>query len=115
MVTTGQCPTYLHTLALRQTDPGLLLADNKDIALTSGKLVINGILDVHDIEASIVSFSMGNHPHSTHVTTTGDHCNDSSVKVDEVANLSRGEIDLDSIIHFDGWIRVSNPRYITPE
>jgi hypothetical protein len=105
--------THLHTLALWQTNPWLLLSNDKHIAFSSSKRVVNCILDVHDIEASIMTFPMRDNTHTTHVTPTGDHGNGSGVKLDEVGDLAGGQVDLDSVIDFDDWIWVSNPILIS--
>ena len=55
----------LDTLALGQGDPGLVLADDEDVALTGGKRVVNGILDVDNVETSIVALTVGNDTNTT--------------------------------------------------
>jgi hypothetical protein len=55
----------LDTLALRQADPGLLLADDEDVALTGGELVVNSILNVDDVETSVVALTVGNDTNTT--------------------------------------------------
>jgi len=58
------CPTAisflrnskLHALALWKTNPWLLLSDNEDITFPRCKRVVNGILNVHDIETSVMTF-----------------------------------------------------------
>jgi hypothetical protein len=67
------CPTAvtllsdgeLDALALGQADPGLLLANDEDVGLTGGELVINGVLDVDDVEASVVALTMGDDTNTT--------------------------------------------------
>jgi len=78
----------LDTLALGEGDPGLLLADDEDVALTGGELVVNGVLDVDDVEATIVTLTVGDDTNTTHVTTTSGHGDDTSVETDEVLDLA---------------------------
>lgn len=78
----------LDTLALWQRDPRLLATDDKDVAFTRGELVVNGILDVHNVETSVVAFTVGDDTDTTHVTTTSGHGNDTSVETDEVVDFA---------------------------
>lgn len=78
----------LDTLALGKGDPGLLLADDEDVALTGGELVVNGVLDVDDVEATIVTLTVGDDTNTTHVTTTSGHGDHTSVEADEVLDLA---------------------------
>jgi hypothetical protein len=102
--------THLDTLALRQTDPWLVLSNDKHIAFSSGKRILNRIFDVDDVEASIMTFTMRDDTHATHITSARDHGNGSGVELDEIGDLARSQIDLDSVIDFDERIWVSNPK-----
>lgn len=100
----------LDTLALGQGDPGLLLANDENVALTGSEAVVNGILDVDDVEATIVTLTVGDDTNTTHVTTTSDHGNVASVELDEVGNLASGEVNLDSVVDLDGGVRVADAK-----
>ena len=104
---------HLHTLAFWQTNPWLFLSNDKHIAFSSSKRIVDCILDVDDIEASIMTFTMRNNTYTTHVTPTCDHGNGSSVELDEIGNLAGSQIDLDGVIDFDDRIWVSNPILIS--
>lgn len=99
----------LDTLALGQRDPGALGADDEDVGLTSGEGVVNGVLDVDDVETTIVSLTVGDDTNTTHVTTTSNHSNGTRVELDKVGDLASGELDLDSVVDLDGRVRVANP------
>ena len=101
---------YLDTLALRQTDPWLLLANDEDVALAGSERVVDGIFDVDDVETSVVALTMSDDTNTTHVATTSHHCNDASVEANEVGNLASGKIDLDCVVDLDGGIWVADPR-----
>jgi hypothetical protein len=103
--------TYLDTLALWQADPWLFLSNNEHITFTSSKLVFNYILDVDDVEASIVTFTVGDDTNTAHVTTTSNHGDGTGVEFDRFTDLSSGYVDLDSVVDRDIWIGVSNPTY----
>jgi len=64
---------------------------------------------VHNVEASVMALTVGNDTDTTHVTTTSDHDNDTSVELDEVADLASCEVDLDSVVDLDGRVGVADP------
>jgi len=101
--------TNLDTLALGQTDPWPLTANDKDVAFPRGKLVVDGVLDVHNVEASIVSLAVSDDTDTTHVTTTSGHGNDTSVEVDEVNNLAGVQVNLDRVVGLDRRVGVADP------
>lgn len=98
----------LDTLALGQGDPGLLLANDENVALTGGKGVVNGVLDVDDVEASVVTLTVGDDTNTAHVTTTSDHGDGASVELDEVGDLAGGEVNLHGVVDLDQGVRVTN-------
>lgn len=100
--------TYLDTLALGQGDPGLVLSNDEDVGLTGSEGVVNSILDVDDIETTIVTFPVGDDTNTTHVTATSDHADNTGIKADEVGDLASGNVDLHSVIDLDGWVRVAD-------
>lgn len=101
----------LDTLALGQGDPGLLLANDENVALTGSEAVVNGVLDVDNVEATIVTLTVGDDTNTTHVTTTSDHGNGASVELDEVGDLASGEINLDSVVDSDRGVRVTDAKF----
>jgi hypothetical protein len=78
----------LDTLALGQGDPWLLTTDNEDVVLTGGELVVNGVLDMHNVETSVVAFTVSDDTDTAHVTTTSGHGDDTGVEADEVVDLA---------------------------
>lgn len=105
--------SYLNTLALGQRDPGLLLSNDEDVGLTGGKGVVNSVLDVDDVETSIVALTVSDDTNTTHVTTTGDHADNTGVEVDKVGDLSSGNINLHGVVDLDGRVGVADTRYIS--
>jgi hypothetical protein len=67
---------------------------------------------VHDIEATIVTLTMGNDTHTTLIATTSDHSNDTSIELNEVCDLARCQVDLDCIVNLDLWVWVADPIYL---
>lgn len=100
--------TYLDTLALGEGNPGLLLANDEDVRLTGSESVVNSVLDVDDVEATIVTLAVGNNTNTTHVTTTSTHDDNTSVEADVVGDLASGKVDLHSVIDTDGRVRVTD-------
>lgn len=98
----------LNTLALGQGNPRLLAADDEDVALTSGESVVNGILQVDNPETTVVTLTMGDNTDTPHVTTTGDHGDGASVELDEVGDLARLKVDLDSVVDLDERVGVAD-------
>lgn len=98
----------LDTLALGQGDPGLVLADDEDVALTGGKGVVDGVLDVDNVEATVVALTVGDDADTAHVTTTGDHGDGAGVELDEVGDLASGNVNLDSVVNLDQRVGVAD-------
>ncbi len=101
--------THLNTLALGQTDPRLFSPDHEHVALSRGKGIVDGILDVHNVEASVMTLAMSDDTNTTHVSSTGGHSNDTSIEADEVGDFAGSEINLHSVIDLDRRIRITNP------
>lgn len=105
----------LDTLALGQGDPGLILANDENVALTGGKAVVNGVLDVDNVEATVVTLTVGDDTNTAHVTTTSDHGNGASVELDEVGDLAGGEVNLDGVVDLDQRVRVTDAKFTQKE
>jgi len=98
----------LDTLALWQTDPRLVLSNDENIAQSCGEGVVNGILDVDNIETTIVALTMCHYTHTTHVTSTSNHDQDTGIEGDIFGNFVCGEVNLDGVIDLDERVGVSN-------
>lgn len=98
----------LDTLALGQRDPGLLVTNDENVALTGSEGVVNSILDVDDVETTIVALTVGDDTNTTHVATTSDHGDGTSVELDEVSDLASGKVDLHGVVDLDGGVRVAD-------
>ena len=84
----GASVANLDALALWQTYPWLFTSNHEHVGFPCGKRVVNGVLDVYDVETSVMAFAMGDHAHPTHITTTRDHGNDTSIETDKISNLT---------------------------
>jgi hypothetical protein len=83
-----------------------------DVSLTSGELVVNSILQVDNVEASVVALTVSDDTNTTHVATTGDHDDHASVELDEVGDLACGEVDLDGVVDLNGRVGVADSTHI---
>ena len=55
-----------------------------------------------------MSFTVRNHTHSPHVTTTSDHSHNTSIESDEISDFACRSVDLDGVVDLDHWIRISD-------
>ena len=99
---------YLDTLALGQRNPWLLSANDENVALSCSELIINGILDMHNVEATVVSLTVSDDTNTTHVATTSDHGDHTGIELDVVCDLAGSEIDLDGVVNLDDGVWVSD-------
>lgn len=63
-----------------------------------------------DVETSIVTFSVCDNTNTAHVATTSSHCDDTSIELDEIRDLASGEVNLDSVVYLDSWVRVPDTK-----
>ena len=101
--------TDLDTFALWQAYPWLVTSNDKNVGLPGRKGIVDGIFDVDDVEATVVTLSVRDHTNTAHVATACDHGNDTSVEFDIFGDLASGEIDFDGVIDLDEWVRISYP------
>lgn len=61
-----------------------------------------------DVEASVVTLTVGDDTNTTHVTATSDHGDGAGVELDELGDLTSGKINLDGVVDLDQRIRVAD-------
>lgn len=98
----------LDTLALGEGDPGLVLANDENVGLTGGEGVVNSVLDVDNVETSVVALTVSDNTNTTHVTTTGNHDDNTSVEAGEVSDLASGNVNLHGVVDLDGRVGVAD-------
>ncbi len=106
------CNCKFNTLTLRQRDPWLLRTNDENIALPSSKRIVDGILNVNNVEASIMTLTVSDDTNTAHITSTSNHSNHTSIELDKVGNLAGGKIDLHSVVDFDGRVRVTDTTWV---
>jgi len=99
----------LGTLALGERDPGLdALTNNEDVGDTSGKCSVQRVLDVNNVEATNVLLPVYDNTSTTHVASTGDHDNVTSIKLDKVGDLASLQVKLDGVVGLDQGVGVTD-------
>lgn len=91
----------LDTTSLGEGDPGLLLADDEDVALTGGEGVVNLVLEVDNVETTVVTLTVGEDANTAHVATASDHGDGTGVELDIVGDLAGLEVNLDGVVGLD--------------
>lgn len=101
------------TLALWQRNPGFRsLADNENVGCSGSEGPVQDVLDMNDIEASNVSFTMSDSTDTTHVTTTSDNDDVSGVELDEASDFALFNVEFDSVVRADFGIGISDSASI---
>lgn len=106
----------LDTLTLWQGDVWLtLFTDNENVVQSGDESVVQGVLDVNQVETTIVSFLVNDSTDTTQVTTTGDVDQLTNVELDVVSDLTGSQVDLDGVIDLDVWVWVSDSSTIVSD
>lgn len=106
----------LDTLTLWQGDVWLtLFTDNENVVQSGDESVVQGVLDVNQVETTIVSFLVNDSTDTTQVTTTGDVDQLTNVELDVVSHLTGSQVDLDGVIDLDVWVWVSDSSTIVSD
>jgi hypothetical protein len=81
-------------------DKNIVQRKNEQYAPRS-KRSVQGILDVHNIEAPDMLLSVHDDTSSAHIPSTRDHHNVTRIKLDVVCDLSILQIELDGVVDVD--------------
>ena len=74
----------------------------------SRKRPVKSILDVHDVKSTKMPLSSDDRPHSSNVTTAGDHTHAANIELDIVRHFVVLKVKLDTVVHSDQRIGVSD-------
>jgi hypothetical protein len=92
----------VQALFLGQGDDGLLAgSDDEDVGLAGGEGLSVGVLDVHDVVASDVSFDVDDLSDPADIVSAGDEAGVANVVLDPLGDLVLVEVVLDGIALFD--------------
>jgi len=103
--------TILHvgdqdTVALREGDPRLgLLADNHNVLETGGEGVAVGVLHVHNLERTRVTFTVHQSTDAADIVTLGGHDEVANFKLEPVQDLAGGNVHADGVMRLDLRVR----------
>lgn len=99
----------LDALGLGEGDErGVTLANDEDVAETSGELVATSVLDVDDLEGTGVLLTTDNGTDTANVTPASDHDCVADLELDVADDLAGGNVDLDGIVGADGGVGVTD-------
>ena len=56
-----------------------------------------------------MTFSMRDHTHTTHITSTGCHSNNTSIEANILGDLAILKADFDRVVDLDSWVGVADP------
>lgn len=63
---------------------------------------------MNDIETTHVTLTVHNDTCATHVATTSDHGNVTSLERNEIGDLVLLDVEFNGIVNLDGWVGVTN-------
>jgi len=99
----------LDTLALGQGDEGLVcLADDEDVSEAGGEGVTQSILDVDNVEASLMTLTVDNGADTSHVVSAGHEAEVAGVELNVVSDLSGLDLEEHDIVGLDGGVGVAD-------
>jgi len=98
----------LDTLLAREGDERVGLAEDKHVRGAGGKVVADGVLQVNDIEASVVFLLVLDDTDATQVASTGDHGRDSGLELHELLDLVGDEAELERVSGLDQGVGVAD-------
>ena len=98
----------LDTLALRKRDGwSLTITNNEDVRDSGGERVTLGVLDVGNVIGTLVLLDGLEDTNSTNVVSSGQHDSGTVGELDDGADLTSGEVDLDGVVETNVWVRES--------
>lgn len=96
----------LDTFTLRKRNSrSLAITNDKAVGDSSGERVTRSILDVSDVEGTLMSLDGLEDTDSTNVVTAGKHDSGTVGELDNGADLTAGEVDLDRVVEADVGVR----------
>jgi len=99
----------LDTLALRQGDVWLVaLADDEDISQPSGEHVTVAVLDVDNVEGSLMPLPGHNGSNTSSISSCSKHAEVAGVEPDGVLDLAGGDVHLDTVVNPDCGVWVAD-------
>lgn len=66
-----------------------------------------------NVETSVVALTVSDDTNTTHVTTTGNHDDNTSVEAGEVSDFASGNVNLHGVVDLDGRVGVADAAIIS--
>mmetsp|Transcript_19299 Transcript_19299/g.41902 ORF Transcript_19299/g.41902 Transcript_19299/m.41902 type:complete len:250 (-) Transcript_19299:34-783(-) len=82
-------------------------SNHKGVTLTSGERVALLVLDGDDVERSIVLLKVHKSSNASGIVSLGDHDQSTHLELVDIGHFSSGDVDLDSVVDLDRWVRVT--------
>lgn len=99
----------LDSLTLGQRNERLgALTKHKNVGQTGDEGVVKRVLDVDNVETSLVSLLVSDDTDTSQVSSSSAHDNISVVELDKASNLSGGQVNLDSVVDLDERVGVTD-------
>lgn len=99
----------LNTLALGEADPSLGgLTNDGDVGETGGEGVLTAVLQVDNVETTMVTLTVNNGTDTADAVSTSDDGDVTSLKLDEGLNLVSLQVKTDGVVGADQRIRVTD-------
>ena len=86
---------------------GVAFVNNENVGKSSVKAVATGIFHMN-FKRTRVSLAVGDHIHAFQVSTSRNHAQVTSVKLDEISNLASHQINLNGVIHLDEGLKAAD-------
>lgn len=86
---------------------GVAFANNENVGKSGVKVLATGIF-LMSYKRIRVSLAVGDHINSFQVSTSRNHAQVPSVKLDEISNLASHQINLNGVIHRDEGLKVAD-------
>jgi len=87
----------LDALSAGERDPRLVVTDHEHVAGTSGEGVTLAVLQVGDLEATVVFLTRSQDTNAALVGTSGDHAQVTGLELDNINGLAGGQVELDGV------------------
>lgn len=99
----------LNTLALGEADPSLGgLTNDGDVRETGGEGVLTAVLEVDNVETTMVTLTVNNGTDTANAVSTSDNGNVTTLKLDKGLNLVGLQVKTDGVVDADQRIRVTD-------
>ena len=96
----------LDTITLGEGDHWLVtLAKNENVRQSSGECSTNLVSEMDDLIVTGVLLSGSDNTNSTNTVTTRHHGNVSNIELNDIQNLTGGDINLNGVVNLDLWVR----------